>query len=279
MEGPVNNKSLEELIPLFWQRLEYMNAWRMCFEDPFKRLFLLKRVLQHVPEERGAVEFFENYSGNRFLLLLTYNLNNVASYENAAWILTVLAETGAVTTLGVEGAFGPFDFAELRSFPDFSITREVALKFLKTRRMAPPSFIGITAVHPIQAFGIDDEALYKAVEPLVLTEGPKYWDAVERRVSLMLENTLRLMEEKNLSILGVFLTDYNFHRFHRLLRDRRIAHAGICPTDSGENLPDMWTKIFEEKKIPEEQHLENLRKEFSGEQQNPFRKLIRKWWP
>jgi hypothetical protein len=240
----MDTKSLEELVPLFWQRLEYMDAWRMCFERKPQQLFLLKHVLRYVPVERGTLEFMEDHGGKRFLLLLTSDLNNVGTWENQAWILSVLTETAAISGVAVEGAFDPFDFTRFRAFPDLSITREIALAFLRKRDLAAHSFVGITAAHPVDTFGIDDLPLYQKVLPLELERGPAYWDLIRQRMGVMLENTLRIMDQKQLSLVAVCFMDYNFEGFHRLLHDRRVSHAGIRPAAFGKNLDDLWKQVF-----------------------------------
>jgi hypothetical protein len=191
------------------------------------------------------VEFLDDTPGDRFILVFTYDLTNVRSWENQAWILSVLAETRAVTALAVEGAFGPFDFARFRAFPDSMITREVAVDFLRNSKLAPPSFVGMTASEPIEAFGIDDRELYEIAEKYVLAKNSAYFDAIQRRAPRMLDNTLSGMTQRNLSVVAACLTDYNYDEFRRLLRERKIAHAGIRPRVGGPSVTfeEFWTTI------------------------------------
>jgi len=238
----------------------------MCFEHESQRLPLLKRVLHHLPEDRGTVEFVDEYGGDQFVLLFTSDLDNVASWENQAWILTVLIETGVIGGLGIEGAFDQFDFSGFRAVPDPSLKLSTALEFLRARRIAAHTFVGITCVHAVDTFGIDDPPLYESILEIMSKHGqhgqhgPEYWSRIKQRMAAMFANTLRLMNEKTLPIVGVCLTDYNFDGFHDLLRERRISHAGIRPATQGQNLEDIW-------------------KDFYREQRNPFKKLLRKWWP
>jgi hypothetical protein len=259
----VDSKNLEELLPLFWRRPEYMNAWRMCFEQHSQRLSLLKRVLHHLPHDRGTVEFVDDYGGNQFVILLTSDLDNVASWENQAWILTVLIETGAIGGLGVEGAFTQFDFSRYQAAPDPSRKLRVGLEFLRARKIMAHTFVGMIGVHTVDTFGIDDPPLYESILQIMGEHGPhgpEYWSKIKQRAPVMFSNLLRLMDEKTLAIVGVCQTDYNFDAFHGLLRERKISHAGIRSTMHGQHLDDIWN-------------------DFYRDYRNPFRKLLRKWWP
>jgi hypothetical protein len=258
MERFVDSKSLEERLRLFWQRLEYINAWRMCFEHEPQRLSLLKRVLHHLPEGRGTVEFVDDYGGNQFVLLFTSDLDNVRPWENQAWILTVLIETCVIGGLGIEGAFRQFDFSRFRAAPDPSLTLGTALEFLRARRIAAHTSVGMTCAHTVDTFGIDDPPLYESVLEILREHGqhgPEYWSRIKLRMAVMFANALRLMDEKTLPIVGVCLTDCNWDGFHGLLRERRISNAGIRPATQGQNLEEIW-------------------KHFYREQRNPFRKLL-----
>lgn len=65
--------------------------------------------------------------------------------------------------IGVEGAFGPFDFSRFRAFPDKSINKNVADYFLNENRIAAPSYVGMVKEGPLPVFhGIDDKSHYKA---------------------------------------------------------------------------------------------------------------------
>lgn len=235
---------LDALAPAFWTRPEAINAWRLCFEDDAHRISLLTQVLRHLPKERGVVEFVDEMPGDQFILLLTWDLTNNLSWQNQAWILSVLVETRAVTALAVESAFGPFDFTRFRAFPDAGITRNVAVAFLQQSKIGAPSFVGITASESVVAFGIDDQELYNIAEKHVLAKNGAYLDAIQRRAPKMLENTLAEMAARNLSIVAVCMTDYNYDEFRRMLRDRKISHAGIRPRVGGPSVSfeEFWTK-------------------------------------
>src|SRR5262249_21259360 len=55
----------------------------------------------------------------------------------------------------------------------------------------------------------------------------EYWKHINRRVPILLENLFVLMKEKNTAVVGVTLSPYNFSRFHELLKDKKVSHAGI----------------------------------------------------
>lgn len=226
---------LDNLAPAFWARPELINAWRLCFEDESHRIRLLTRVLRHLPEARGRVEFLDEFPGDRFVLLVVLDMSNNQSYQNMAWILSVLAESRAITTIATEAAVGLFDFDRFR-LPDLQTSRKIAHALLTQSKLSPPSFVGATASEPVTVFGIDDAELYQIARQHVLEKNAKYINAILRRAPRMFENILTLIAERNLSALAVCATDYNFDEFRRMLRDRKITHAGIRPRIGGPSI-------------------------------------------
>lgn len=241
----INPHPLDSLAESFWTRPELVNAWRLCFEDDAHRIPLLMRVVRHLPTERGRLEFLDETTDGRFVLLITHDITNVRSWENQAWILSVLVETRAVTAIAVEGSIGPFDFTKFR-LPDRQRTRQVAVQFLRECRMGATPFVGITTSESVAAYGIDDPELYKAASTNVLAKNTVYYDAIRRRAPRLLENMLSGMAERKLSVVAVCLTDYNYDEFRWMLRERRIAHAGIRPRVDGPivSFEEFWKKMW-----------------------------------
>ena len=237
---------LDALAPSFWTRPEAINAWRLCFEDDAHRIRLLTRVLRHLPEERGRLEYLEEMPGDQFVLILTFDLTNNESWQNQAWILSVLAETRAVTALAVEASFSEFDFTSLRDIQDRDprVMRDVAVSFLRHSKLGPPSFVGVTSSVPIEAFGIDDRVSYDIAYKNIRARNAAYFDAIRRRAPIMLQNMLTEMAKRKLSVVAACLTDYNYDEFRRMLSERKIAHACIRPRVGGPSVSfeEFWTK-------------------------------------
>lgn len=102
------------------------------------------------------------------VLIQDVHLNQEAQ-QNIANILLSLNDTAFLRSpahpmlVGVEGAFGPFDFSRFRAFEDKRLVKAVADYFLKENKFAAPSYVGITAENPSATFfGIDDREHYKA---------------------------------------------------------------------------------------------------------------------
>lgn len=239
----IRQRPIDSLAPSFWTRPEAINAWRLCFEEDTHRIRLLMRVLRHLPNDRGRLEFIDETRGDRFILLLTWDLTNNLSWQNQAWILSVLVETRAVNAVAVENAFEAFDFTRLRAF-DVENTRKVAVEFLQQGKIAAPSFVGITASESVVMFGIDRRELYEIAEKYVLVRNAAYFDAIRRRAPILLQNTLTEMDKRNLSVIAVCLSEYNYDEFRWMLVGRKIAHAGIRPRVGGPSVSfeEFWRK-------------------------------------
>jgi hypothetical protein len=95
------------------------------------------------------------------VLLLQDVHMNAEAQTNIAAVLLELMNQKQVDVVGVEGAFGAFDFSPFRSFPDQNIVKSVTTDFLQKRRVAAPSFAGITSPSEPPSFvGVDDRLSY-----------------------------------------------------------------------------------------------------------------------
>ncbi|MBV9080299.1 MAG: hypothetical protein JO102_04175, partial [Elusimicrobia bacterium] len=75
-------------------------------------------------------------------------------------VLKGLVSDKGVRLIGVEGAFGPFDFAPFRD-GSAKETAEMAEAFLHDNRIAAPSYLGLTLPEPQPKFvGVDERASY-----------------------------------------------------------------------------------------------------------------------
>ena len=85
-----------------------------------------------------------NIKGNPDVILIQDVHMNHQAQVNIAQTLEHLIQNHDIGVVGVEGAFGPFDFEPFRSFPDATITKQVADDFLKENLMGAASYVGIT---------------------------------------------------------------------------------------------------------------------------------------
>ncbi len=94
------------------------------------------------------------------VILQDIHLNGEAQ-SNLAAALNALIEKGRVSFVGVEGAFGPFNFSPFRAFPLTANLRAVLKRLLEAGKIAAPSVAGITApALTTSFFGVDDEKSY-----------------------------------------------------------------------------------------------------------------------
>ncbi|MBV9080114.1 MAG: hypothetical protein JO102_03225, partial [Elusimicrobia bacterium] len=107
-------------------------------------------------------------AGPLVVLIEDVHLNKEAQL-NIAGVLASLCDKaveeapGAPFVVGVEAAFGPFDFKPFRVFADKAAAKAVAAAFLDANKIAAPSYVGITAARDLAGFaGVDDEAHYRA---------------------------------------------------------------------------------------------------------------------
>jgi hypothetical protein len=219
--------SLDELLQLFWTDQELAGAFRLSFEHPDTRISLLTAALSFLPTDTARLDFSEKFTDDRLIVLFTHNRNNAGARKNEAEVMFALAESRAITFIGVEGARGPFALEPYRSFPDPDTTREIAHYMLGQAMLQPPEVVGITTREPILLWGIEDEELYLAAQQKYRSGSGGYWEVIRRRAPVLFENLIAKMEEMHTGIAGVELTHYNFSYGHTWLNKEGISHVGI----------------------------------------------------
>lgn len=70
---------------------------------------------------------------------------NFEAQSNIASFLTGLVREGTLGLVGVEGAAGRFNFDPFRSYPETSVTRDVADYYLVQNKIGAPSYVGVVA--------------------------------------------------------------------------------------------------------------------------------------
>src|ERR1044071_3532138 len=93
------------------------------------------------------------------LLIQDVHLNAEAQ-TNIAATLQTLIDQNQIGTVGVEGAFTPFNFRPFRVF-DIRLRRFVNDSYLNANKLAAPSYVGITSpTEPPTFIGVDDREHY-----------------------------------------------------------------------------------------------------------------------
>ncbi len=126
---------------------------------------LTKEILSVLPSSKVQilkVADFGKKIEQPWVLIQDIHQNAEAQF-NIASALQALIDSQKAGVVGVEGAFGPFDFSIFRRFPDKAIVKDVANAFIENNLMAAPSYVGIISPVPFNRFvGVDDRPHYDA---------------------------------------------------------------------------------------------------------------------
>ncbi len=132
---------------------------------------VLHENLGLVPKERTGTmgslaafstlrETYKGGSGTSLLIIQDIHLNTEAQ-ANIVKMFDVLKKEGRLGTIATEGVSGKFNFAQFFAPGNESARKVVAQAFLNDKRIAAPSYFGVTAQQPnANVFGVDDESLY-----------------------------------------------------------------------------------------------------------------------
>jgi len=120
-----------------------------------------------IPEKYAAVKdvFISPQKGAPLILLVQDVHLNLEAQENIAGVLEGLSGNNPAAPLfvGVEGAFGPFDFESFRAFSAPEVGPRVREFLFQNRKIAAPSLVGLKmGRHSIRLAGIDDRENYEA---------------------------------------------------------------------------------------------------------------------
>ncbi len=121
----------------------------------------LTDLIAAIPSTLATVRSaYAGQGGAPVLIVQDVHLNAEAQGNIAKTVRTLVTEKG-IRLIGVEGAFGDFDFSNFRG--SSKDTEELANAFLAENRIAAPSYLGLTLSDPLpKFFGIDDRAHYDA---------------------------------------------------------------------------------------------------------------------
>lgn len=120
------------------------------------------RTAAALPQTHVAIREIIDSGDDAAVVVLIQDVHlNPEAQANAAKALLSLVSAGAISRIGVEGAFAAFDFSLFRGFSDQKLVVDVASDFVKGNLLAAPSFAGIaSAGKPVDVVGVDDRAAY-----------------------------------------------------------------------------------------------------------------------
>ena len=138
---------------------------------------------------------------------------NTEAQKDISQKLRNLIDNKQVGLIAAEGAFGPFEFSPFRSFPDKSVTEEVADLFLSKNWMGAVSHAGIlSAKNPPAVIGVDHYPSY-------LNNVQAYLDGQPRQEDLLhqLHQEKRQIDEKKAELFSdrLMVFDQWVQSFHR----------------------------------------------------------------
>jgi hypothetical protein len=87
---------------------------------------------------------------------------NYEAQKNMAQILEYLIASKNLKLIMVEGGSGDVSLSFLRSYADKKTREEVADKYLRQGKISGEEYLDIVSDHPIELFGVEDQALYDA---------------------------------------------------------------------------------------------------------------------
>jgi hypothetical protein len=137
----------------------------------------LQNLLTAIPQIYGTIqEVFDagSQAGAPVVLIQDIHLNTEAQ-NNIAAILQELIDQKQIGLVGVEGAFGLFDFQPFRKYLNKPHCQAVIEDALMKNLLGAPSYVGMTSAAELPVFtGIDDAAHYEAnIEALHLAQDQK----------------------------------------------------------------------------------------------------------
>ncbi len=236
-----NSQSLLRQFPSLGKALDTVSN----SQSNFSKLKLPPSVapyLQSIPLNSGTVKdlyLSEGGADNNPLVILIQDVHlNQEAQRNIANILLALNDQASALhsqqpmLVGVEGAFGPFDFARFRAFEDKGLIKAVADFFLKENKFAAPSYVGITAATPATSFyGIDDLEHYKAN-----VEAYRSSQLSKKSIAAELEKEKQALAEGKRKVLNLELMKFDAKRSSYLNGSNGIGEYVVYLARTAESL-------------------------------------------
>ena len=155
-------------------------------------------LLQTIPQ--SATRIVDVYQGKESkippLLIIQDVHMNTEAQTNIASLLIQLLLKDQIGLIGVEGAFGAYNFKDFWEYPNRERIKRVSKAFFDKKKIAAPSFVGLT--HPSERvvfWGVDDPDHYRKNVDAYLKSRPYQKDLKEllkKRKRSLLERKKRL---------------------------------------------------------------------------------------
>ncbi|MBV9080181.1 MAG: hypothetical protein JO102_03565, partial [Elusimicrobia bacterium] len=159
----------------------------------------LRSILTSIPASAAVIQEVNAGDPSRSPVVIIQDVHlNAEAQANIAATLKSLVDGRAVSAVGVEGAFGAFDFNQIHAFSDARLTEIAARAFLDESLLSGASFAGVVARDAKTKFiGVDEPAAYRANVAAYLASRP----LVETRAAAIkdLRGTLNARKEARLT--------------------------------------------------------------------------------
>lgn len=166
LSSNVPSKNLLKQLPSISGNLPVASKWNHAKTNGTPGLSKkFQDLIESVPLIYGTIqEVYDSRSDRTSPVVLIQDVHlNTEAQTNIASVLQELIDQKQVGLVGVEGAFGAFDFRPFRKYPNKEISKEVVEDLLNKNLLAAPSFVGITSpTEPPEFLGIDDKQHYDA---------------------------------------------------------------------------------------------------------------------
>ena len=120
-----------------------------------------------IPSQYGIIkEVFNNQPINkdkeRTIIHIQDAHCNYEAQKNMARLLEYLVKEYGLKLIMVEGGSGNVSLSFLRNYADKKARQEVAERYLKKGQISGEEYLDITSDHPLDLYGVEDQALYEA---------------------------------------------------------------------------------------------------------------------
>lgn len=188
-------------------------------------------------------------NGTPIILIQDVHLN-VEAQKNIGRRLFRLHKAHPRLRIGVEAAYGRFDFAPYRQFPDKKVTKNIADHLLKNDRIAGVSWLGLVAQEPLPTVvGVDDAELYhQNVQALraAMAAKPFLIEKIKTLFGRLEEEHRRVLSPTS---AGLFESLVGYHKGQVTLHDHTMTLSRHVSLESYPTLEAFQALIRQEKEI------------------------------
>lgn len=133
--------------------------------EKIKKPSALQSLIRAIPKSVVTIQSVQDVSlSQKAPVLLVQDIHmNIEAQTNIATLLQNLIDQKEVELVGVEGAFGPFEFNPFRLHSNKAIADRLTKEYFNDKRISAPSFVGVTSkINPPMFVGVDDKRAYEA---------------------------------------------------------------------------------------------------------------------